>query len=228
MSRCDARGDLLDLHGVVREELGRGVDGGEAAADDDGGELHLQVRERALLVGAGELQGHEEVARLADAAREVVLHVDDRRPTRARRERDVIEAERPRVVERQRAAEADAAVDAEQRIARERDVEEREEVLVPANGDAVLADAAEAEEHALVELLVERAEVLHGRGQRGLPPVVLAGELDGERLDLEPVDRDDAEALARRGGARACSPRGRGRRRARSCRCTAAGTGGAR
>src|SRR5690606_18930508 len=119
--------------------------------------------------------------------------VDDRRAPRAGRERDVIEAELPRVLERDGAAEADAAVDAEQALPRERDVEEREEVLVPADGDAVLADAAEAEERALVELLVERAEVLdrHGRRRR------VAGELDRERLDLEAVDGGDAEALAR-------------------------------
>ena len=85
------------------------------------GRLHLQVRDARVLVGAGELQGHQEVARLADAARQVVLHVDDRRPARARGDRDVVEAERPRVVERERAAEAHAAVDlAACAVARER------------------------------------------------------------------------------------------------------------
>src|SRR5262249_14335297 len=152
-------------------------------ADDDRRELDLQVRERALFVGSRELQGHEEVARLADAAGEVVLHVDDRRAPRAGSERDVVEAEVPRVVERQRSAEADAAEEPHVRIARERDVEEREEVLVPANGDAVFADTAEAEERALIELFVERAEVLHRtRRRRGV-----ADELDGKRLDLEAV-----------------------------------------
>jgi hypothetical protein len=46
----------------------------------------------------------------------------------------------------------------------QRDVEDREEVLVPAHGDAVLADAAEAEEDALVELVVELSKSRIGRG----------------------------------------------------------------
>ena len=43
---------LLDLHLVVREELRRRVDRREAAADDDGREAHLQVRDARVLVGA--------------------------------------------------------------------------------------------------------------------------------------------------------------------------------
>jgi hypothetical protein len=53
--------NLLDLHGVVGEQLGRGVDGREPAADDDGRQPHLQVRHRVALGRAGELQGHQKV-----------------------------------------------------------------------------------------------------------------------------------------------------------------------
>ena len=41
----------------------------------------------------------------------------------------------------------------------QRQVEQREEVLVPADGDAVLGDAAEPLEHALVERAVDLAPV---------------------------------------------------------------------
>ncbi len=189
----DPLGRLLDLDGVVRDELGRRVDRGEAAADDDRGQAHLEVRERAPFVGARELQGHEEVARLADAACEVVLQRDERRPSRAGRDRDVVEAEAPRVLEIERAAETHAAVDTEQALPRERDVRDREEVLVPPNGDAVLAHAAEPEQDALVELFVELLEIANGAGRR----VFVAGELVRERFDLQPVDGGDREAFGR-------------------------------
>ena len=191
--RVEARLRLLDLHHVVREQLGRRVDRRETAADDDGREQDREVRDGALLVGTGELQSHQEVARLADAAREVVLDVDDRRLARAGGDRDVVEAERPRVLERDRPAEADAAVDAEVLVPREAEVRDREEVLVPARRDSVFAHAAEAEEDALVELAVERAEVAHRRGGLAVSP----GEAIVERLDLEPVHRHDPEPLAR-------------------------------
>ena len=74
-------------------------------------------------------------------------------------DRDVIEAELPRVLDRQRAAEADAAVDPQLVAPRQRQVQQRQEVLVPAHGDAVLGHAAEAFEHALVERPVDLAPV---------------------------------------------------------------------
>src|SRR5262249_17758990 len=154
----DSLARLLDLNDVVREELGRRIDRGEPTANHDRRKADLKVRERRALVRAGELKGHQEVARLADAAREVVLERDDRRPARARSDPDVLEAESPRIFEVDRAAEANAAVRAEEPLTRERDVEDGEEVLVPANGDAVFAHTAEAEEHALIELEVHAIE----------------------------------------------------------------------
>ena len=103
--------DLLHLHRVVRHQFGGGVDGGEATANDYRREPHLQVRQRVALERAGQLQRHQEVAGLADAANEVVLDVDDRRPASARRNRHMVEPVLPRIVYGQRAAEADAAVD---------------------------------------------------------------------------------------------------------------------
>ena len=150
---------LLDLDRVIRQQLGRGVDAGQAAADHDRRQPHLQVRQRVPLERAGQLQRHQEVAGLADAANQVVLDVDDRRPAGAGGNRDVIDAVRPRLVERQRAAEADAAVDLELLAARQRQVDQRQEVLVPAHRDAVLRHAAEALEHALVGRAIDLAPV---------------------------------------------------------------------
>ncbi len=157
--RFVARQRLFDLERVVGEELRGGIDAGQAAADHDGGQARLQIRQRIPLERAGELQRHQEVAGLADAANQVVLDVDDRRAARAGRDRDVIDAESPRVFDRQRAAEADAAVDAELVTARQRQVNQREEVLVPAHRDAVLGHTAEALEHAVVERTVDLAPV---------------------------------------------------------------------
>ena len=97
---------------------------------------------------ARELQRHQEVGRLAHAADQVVLDVDDRRLARARRDRDVVEAHRERLVGVDGAAEAHAAVDAEARPPRQVQVQRGQEVLVPAHGDAVLGDAAEAGQRA--------------------------------------------------------------------------------
>ena len=177
--------DLLHLDHVVGAHLGGGVDGGEAAADHHRRQPDLQVGERPPLERAGELERHQEVGGGADAADEIVLDVDHRRASRAGGDGDVVESHLPGVLQRERSAETDAAVKADVGAAGEGHVEDGEEVLVPADGDAVLGHAAEAPQGALVELdgdLVERADRL-------------LQELPGERLDLEPVDADDAEPL---------------------------------
>ena len=152
---------FLDLARVVGHHLGRGIDGGQAAADDPGRQPYLQVGQRGILGRAGQLQAHEEVRGLADAADQVVLKPDDRRLAGAGGQRDVIEAELPGVFERDTAAEAHAAVGAEGALAQQGEVDDLEKVLVPAHGDAVLRDAAEAAHGARVEILVERAEITH-------------------------------------------------------------------
>ena len=168
---------LLDLDRVIGQQLGRGVDAGQAAADHDRGQPHLQVRQRVPLERAGQLQRHQEVAGLADAADQVVLHVDDRRPAGAGGDGDVIEADRPRFVDRQRAAEADAAVDPQLVAPRQRQMDQRQEVLVPADGDAVLRHAAEAREHALVERPIDLAPLADRprRAAAATSPVMSSG-----------------------------------------------------
>src|SRR5262245_23468134 len=50
--------ELLYLQRIISERLGRGVDGGEAAADDDDRQSYLQIGQAVGLGGAGELQRH--------------------------------------------------------------------------------------------------------------------------------------------------------------------------
>ena len=90
-----------------------------------------------------------------------------------------------------RAAEAHAAEDREAAAARERQVDERQEVLVPAHRDAVLGDAAESGQRPLVEGPRELGPV----ADRADPAAVGARPVGRQRLDLEPVDARDAEAL---------------------------------
>ncbi len=101
---------LFDLYRIVRKKLGRGVDTGQAAADDDGGQTHLKVRERIFFERTGKLQRHKEIARLANAANEVILHRHDGRAACTGGDRDVVKAVFPRVLDRQCAAEANPAV----------------------------------------------------------------------------------------------------------------------
>jgi hypothetical protein len=87
------------------------------------------------------------------------------------------------------AAEARPAVEPEMAPPGEIQVEHVEERLVPAHGDAVLGDAAEAAGDPLVERLAELlVESLDGPRRR-------PGQLGGQRLDLEAVDPHHAESL---------------------------------
>ena len=98
------------------------------------------------------------------------------------------EAQLPRVLDGDRPAKARAAVQTEVRTPREVQVQDVEERLVPAHGDAVLRDATEPGEHAFVERGAELRVVIFD-GARAVH------QLRIERLDLQPVDADDAESL---------------------------------
>ena len=184
--------DLLDLLGIVGDELRRHVDRREPPADDDGRQAHLEVGHRFALGRARELEGHEEVRSLPDAADQVVLDLDDRRPAGPRRDGDVVEPELPGVVRRERPAEARPAEDAERSPPHERDVDDAQEVLVPPDGDPVLGDAAETGQDTRVQLPFDLLPPVPDGAGRGL---VVADEVGGERLDLESVHAHDAEPL---------------------------------
>ncbi len=109
--------ELLDLHHVVGQRLGGGIDRGEAAADHHHRQAQLHVRDRVGLGRARELQRHQEIRCRAHAARQPVRDVQHGRAAGAHAERDVVEAHLPRVVGRQRAAEAHAAEHRELRCA---------------------------------------------------------------------------------------------------------------
>ena len=219
-----ARQELLDLHRIVGQRLGRRVDGGQPAADDDDGQAHLHVRHRVALRGAGQLQRHQEIRRRPHAAREAVGQFEHRRASRAHRQRHVVEAERKGTLDVERPAETRAAVQREAVAPLQQQADDLEEVLVPADSDAVLGDAAETRHHPVVERFGQGRRIEDGHERHARAGDGDAGEVFRQRLDLEAVDAhdrvpvvhqevrqreagrphaDDQHALARRGrGAR--------------------------
>ncbi len=183
--------DLLHLHRVVGEQLGGGIDGGQAPADDAGGQAHLQVGHGRALGGAGKLQRHQEIRGFANSANEIVLQIDDRRLAGTGSDGHVVEAEAPGIFDGQGSAEARAAVELEVPAPRERQINDLEKILVPAHGDAVFRHTAESGHHAFVQILVDGGEVTHHLGQE----LGIAGELGGQGLDLERVDTDHRKAF---------------------------------
>ena len=148
-----------------------------------------------LLGRAGELQRHQEVRRRAHAARQAVGHVEHGGLARAGAQRDVVEAHGEGVLDRDRAAEAHAAEHRELRAPLEQQPHHLEVVLVPANGDAVLGDAAEARHRAVAEILAQGGDVLHRLEADARAVRLDAGLRRRQRLDLQPVDADDRVAV---------------------------------
>jgi hypothetical protein len=103
----------------------------------------------------------------------------------------VIESERERVVRADRAAEAHAAVHREALAPLDQKAQQLQEVLVPAHGDAVLGDAAEARHHAIVERLAERRDIANRHEGHALAVRADARDRGRQRLDLQAVDADD-------------------------------------
>ena len=190
--RLVARQKFLDLHRVIGQRLGRGVDRGQPAADHDDRQSHGQVGDAVGLGGAGQLQRHQEIGGLPHPGREAVLHRDHGRPAGAGAQRDMVEAEIEGAVDRQRAAEADAAIHRELRPPLEQQADDLQEILVPAHRDAVLGDAAEPGHRALVEPLDRgsrrRASARTARARRS---AMTPRDFRRQRLDLQPVDRGD-------------------------------------
>ena len=150
-----ARGELLHLPHVVGEAFGRRIDRRKPAADHHHRQADLQVGDGGHLGRAGQLQRHQEVGRLPHPARQPVGDVQHGGFAGAHAQRDVVEAHRPGVVHgnRRAAAEPHAAEMGEIfRPALQQQAHQLEVVLVPAHGDAVLRDAAEAGQHAIVEV----------------------------------------------------------------------------
>ncbi len=182
---------LFHLHHIVGLHLGRRVDGGQAAADHDRGKPELQVRQAIRLVSAGGLKTHEKIGSQAHAAQQVVFHGHQGRLAGAGADGHVVEPQVPGVVQRQGAAEADAVVQAELLAPHQQQVIDVQEVLVPAHGDAVFGDAAEAEDDAAIQRPGDVVDVLDRLGHAPLGPA----HAHGKRFDAQPVDADHAEAF---------------------------------
>ena len=187
--------ELLHLDRVVRERFGGRVDRGQTAADDHGGQAQLEIGDGVTAGGTGQLQCHEEVRRLADAAGEAVLHRNDRRTAGAGAEGNVIEAELEGAIDGDRPAEAHAAEHGERTATLDQEADDLEEVLVPANGDAIFGDAAEAGHDAVVERFVNLVDLANGAEGFLVPVGIDTGEVFGEGFDFETVDGADGVAV---------------------------------
>src|SRR5207237_976095 len=115
----------------------------------------LQIRQCRSLERARQLERHQEIRRLADAIREIVLEIDDRGPARPGGDRNVMKAEIPCLVDCQRASKTDTAVNAKRMAARQGQMKQRQKILIPTNPDSVFGNAATTFENALLERLID-------------------------------------------------------------------------
>src|SRR5215471_13298107 len=183
--------EFSDLDNVIGKRFRGGVDGGEAAADHHNGHADLEVGDRIALSGSRELQSHEEIGGLADAASEAVGHGDDGGTSGAGAKGDVIETEIEGAIDGNGAAEADAAIHGEFAAALNQKARDFQEILVPSDGDAVFGDAAETCHHAVVERFVNLENITDGAEGNALARGFDAGDFGGERLDFQSINADD-------------------------------------
>ena len=99
------------------------------------------------------------------------------------------------LVDGERAAEAHAAEHRELRAPLEQQADELEEILVPADGDAVFGDAAEAGHDAVVERFVELATSRIGANGTRSPIAPTPRDLRGSGSILSPSIADDVMAV---------------------------------
>ena len=119
---------LFDLDGIIAKQLGRRIDGCQAAADDESRQTHLQVRQRWAFERAGQLQSHQKVGSLANAARKIVFQINDGRTARTGCDGNVMKSRVPGVVGSQRSAKPDAAINAEEIASGQRQMKQGEKI----------------------------------------------------------------------------------------------------
>ena len=185
-----ARQKFLDLHRIISERFGRGIDRRQAAADDHDRQADLHVGHRIHTRGAGELQRHQEIRRGANAVGEPVRKLEHRRPPGAGRQCNVIEPEREGAFGIDRAAETHAAKQREALAAFDQQSNDFEEVLIPAHRDAILGDAAKAGHHARFERLVERGDIPDGVEGHAVAQRGFSGQRRRQWLDFQSIDAD--------------------------------------
>ena len=154
-----ARQEFLDLERVIGQRLGRRVDRRQTAADHDHRQAHSQIGDAFGFGRAGQLQRHQEIGGLPHARREAVLHRNDGRAAGPGAQCHVVEAEIEGTVDRNRAAKTHAAIHRKVRPALEQQAHDLKEILVPANGDAVLGDPAEPRHDAVVEAFDQARDI---------------------------------------------------------------------
>ena len=148
------------------------------------------------LGGAGQLQRHQEIGGLPHPGRQAVLHRDHGRPAGAGAQRDMVEAEREGAVDRQRAAEAHAAIHRElaRRSSSSRTILRKflsQRTVMPYSATPPNPAMTRVVEAARTRLATSR---IGANGTRS-PSGVDAGDLGRQRLDLQPVDRGDEMAV---------------------------------
>ena len=147
----ETRQEFFHLHQVIGERLGGGVDGGQAAADHHHRQAQLQIGGESALAAPVSCSA----IRKSDAARTPrarPLGISTRwvcpRPCTARHDRTRAAASLRTVkVPPNRTPPAMANCDA----ALQQQADDLEEILVPADGDAIFGDAAEPSHHAIVQ-----------------------------------------------------------------------------
>ena len=183
--------ELLDLQRVIGQRLGRRVDRGQAAADHHHRQAQLQIgdgvrswRRRSAAAPSGSPRPCARPApgrwagRGWSACRRPAHSATWSKPRAKACSRVIVPPKRtpPNM--------------AKLRAPLQQQADDLQEVLVPAHGDAVFGDAAEAGHDALVEILVQLARCRGSAGTaRGAPSGVDAGDLRRQRLDLQAVDR---------------------------------------
>ena len=90
------------------------------------------------------------------------------------------------------AAEANAAEERELLPPLQQQPQDLEKILVPAHGDAILGDAAEARHDAFVQILVQARDVANGLERYARTVYSHAGEMLRQRFDLQAIDTHHA------------------------------------
>ena len=189
------REKFLDLHWIVGKGLGGGIDRGQPAADHDDRQAQLHVGERVGFRGAGQLQRHQKIRRRAHTVGKPVRQFQHRRLARARGKGDVIEAKRERAVHVDRAAKANATIERKMVTPLEQQSNHLKKILVPAHGNAVFGDAAEASHRTFVKRLDQCCKMAHRFESDTRPVRFHSAEIRIERLDLETVDAHDGVSV---------------------------------
>ena len=146
--------DFFNLHRIIRHQFRCGIHCCQTAADNARRQPHLQVGHRRGLGRASQLQGHQKVRGLADAAHQVVFNINNGRLARAGCDTNMIETHVPGIVYGNRTAETYAAVGPKSLPSLQGQVDDFQEVFVPAHGDAVFGHAAETCQDAFVQIFV--------------------------------------------------------------------------